>query len=128
MVNLALFRWIPRTLLRGSVSLPGSGKQKHCKPTGILAITDCRWSYTGSATEFYLPGDTVLLAILNFDLKQDFSEFFSRKKTGLDNRNYKVVDFLSGQSSGRWSSNASAFAFKIPAGSAQLLKLIPVNP
>ncbi|MBZ4189168.1 hypothetical protein K7B07_09715 [Niabella sp. 3A5MI-3] len=76
---------------------------------------------------FYLPGDTILLSTLNFNLSQDFNTVFSRKQMHLQNRNYTVADFFTGQVIATWRKEQEAFPVTTNARDAQLFQLIPIN-
>lgn len=76
---------------------------------------------------FYLPGDTLLISTLNFSLHRDFNTVFSRKQMRLQNRDYKVADFFTGQTIATWKREQETFPVNTSARNAQLFQIIPIN-
>lgn len=77
---------------------------------------------------FYLPGDTLLVSVFNFDKNQSFQETFQRSKLGWRNDvEYIVQDFLTGQEKGRISKGQETFTVNVPVEDASMIKLQPIN-
>lgn len=77
---------------------------------------------------FYLPGDTTMLALFNFDLKNDFKQSFSRQALGLDaHKKYEFSDFMTDKAIGELKADAQTFSMAANTGDALLVKIVAVN-
>ena len=77
---------------------------------------------------FYLPGDTTMLALFNFDLKKDFKQVFSRSALHLDaKKKYELRDFMNDSVIGQLGADAQELAITANPGDAVVLKLVPVK-
>jgi hypothetical protein len=77
---------------------------------------------------FYLPGDTTMLALFNFDLKNDFKQQFSRQTLHLDaHKKYELHDFMTDAVIGELKADVQDFNMAVNTGDAILVKLVPVN-
>ncbi|HEY4147991.1 MAG TPA: hypothetical protein VGM41_03640 [Chitinophagaceae bacterium] len=74
---------------------------------------------------FYLPGDTVLVAMFNFSRQQEFKDSYSRAALGLKNGRYSVRDFMTGEQLGVMEKNEDVFSLTVPRQDARLVKLVP---
>lgn len=76
---------------------------------------------------FYLPADTTMLAMFNFDTLKSFKETFSCKVLGLKNKKYLIHDFLADAVVGEIEKGQLQFDLTIANKDALMVKLIPVN-
>lgn len=94
------------------------------------AFTPVRFSEGNSQSQqlsFFLPGDTVLVSVFNFDTAKVFTEVFKSGELGLKNTNYVIQDFLSGETIGRIEKGQPSFSLTVPVKDAMLVKLMPEN-
>ena len=75
---------------------------------------------------FYLPGDTLLVSVFNFDLEKKFTETFQKKELQWKDREYILVDFLTGQLLGKIEKDQSNFTITTEVRDAVMIKCIPV--
>ncbi len=73
---------------------------------------------------FYLPGDTILLAAFNFYTDKTFTATFEQADVKWKNKNYKVVDFLTGSVVGTIANGKPNFTIEVPVKDAVMLKLV----
>ncbi|WP_295717085.1 hypothetical protein [Mucilaginibacter sp.] len=77
---------------------------------------------------FYLPGDNTMLALFNFDLKNDFKQVFSRESLHLDaHKKYELRDFLSNAVIGELKADVPEVTLSAAPADAVLIKLVPIN-
>jgi len=77
---------------------------------------------------FYLPGDTTMLALFNFDLKNDFKQLFSKQALHLDtHKKYEFRDFMTDKVIGELKADVQEFSMIANTGDALLVKIVPVN-
>jgi alpha-galactosidase len=76
---------------------------------------------------FYLPGDTTLLSIFNFDREKKFSPVFTAKELGLANQKYIIKDFLTDAVLGQIEAGQPSFTLNIEKKDALMVKLVPVK-
>jgi alpha-galactosidase len=76
---------------------------------------------------FYLPADTTMLAMFNFDTLKSFKETFSGKVLGLGNKKYFIHDFLTDAVVGEIEKGQLQFELTVANKDALMVKLIPVN-
>ncbi len=77
---------------------------------------------------FFLRGDTVLAAAFNFHEKGDFDAVFDRRQLGVGNGNYRVVDFLTGESVADFREGNDRLHIAVSPRDARLVKLILATP
>ncbi|MDN3580864.1 hypothetical protein [Mucilaginibacter flavus] len=77
---------------------------------------------------FYLPGDTIMLALFNFDLKNNFQQQFSRQALHLDpHKKYEFHDFMTDAVIGELKADVQTFSMVAGTGDTLLVKLVAVN-
>ncbi|WP_221452755.1 hypothetical protein [Mucilaginibacter sp. FT3.2] len=77
---------------------------------------------------FYLPGDATMLALFNFDLKNDFKQTFSRAALHLDaHKKYELRNFMTDAVIGELKAGAPELSLLANPADAVLIKLVPVN-
>lgn len=76
---------------------------------------------------FYLPGDTLLVSIFNFDLEKKFTETFRQQELQWKDSQYVLQDFLTGQEIGRIEKGQTSFTLTADLRDAVLVKCIPVT-
>ncbi len=76
---------------------------------------------------YYLPGDTLLVAVFNFDTTKKFTETFRIDELHWKAGAYLLQDFLTGETIGRIEKNESRFVVTADERDAVLLKCIPVK-
>lgn len=77
---------------------------------------------------FYLPGDTTMLALFNFDRNKEFKQTFTREALHLDlHKKYIVKDFLSDEVLGELKADAPELTISTAHEDAVLVKLTPVK-
>jgi alpha-galactosidase len=94
------------------------------------AFTPLRFPEGNSQSQqlsFYLPGDTLLVSVFNFDLEKKFTETFQKKELQWKDSEYILEDFLTGQSLGKIEKGQSSFAITADARDAVMIKCIPVK-
>jgi hypothetical protein len=94
-----------------------------------VAFTPLRFSTgqgQGQQLSFYLPADTVLISVFNFDAEKEFTETFSCKELGLIKRPYLIKDFLTDKIIGRVEKGQTSFSLNVAVKDAMLVKLVPI--
>ncbi|MDB5135647.1 MAG: hypothetical protein JWP37_2250 [Mucilaginibacter sp.] len=94
------------------------------------AFTPLKFSDGGSFDQqltFYLPGDTTLLSMFNFDKEKKFSPTFTAKELGLANQKYIIKDFLTDAVLGQIEAGQPSFTLSIENKDALMVKLVPVK-
>jgi hypothetical protein len=76
---------------------------------------------------FYLPGDTLLVSVFNFDLEKKFTETFQKEELQWKDSEYVLQDFLTGQTIGKIEKGRSSFMITTDAKDAVMIKCIPVK-
>jgi hypothetical protein len=76
---------------------------------------------------FYLPGDTVLLGLFNFDKDKLFAQNFPVKSLGLSGRKYIIKDFMTDEPVGAIERGQASFSLSVAAKDALLVKLVPAG-
>ena len=76
---------------------------------------------------FYLPGDTLLVSVFNFDLEKKFTETFLKKELQWKENEYILQDFMSGQTIGKIEKGQSEFTITANVRDAVMIKCIPVS-
>jgi alpha-galactosidase len=72
----------------------------------------------------YLSGDTILLSAFNFSTDKLYKAVFEQAAVKWQNKNYKVVDFLTGTTIGHIKNGEHIFSIEVPVKDAVLVKLI----
>jgi hypothetical protein len=94
------------------------------------AFTPLRFSEgqdQGQQLSFYLPGDSSLVALFNFNATNEFTEIFLKKDLGLSGQAYIIKDFLTGEAVGKIEKGQPSFSLKVSVKDALLVNLVPVN-
>jgi hypothetical protein len=94
------------------------------------AFTPLRFSAgqdQGQQLSFYLPGDTTLAALFNFNATNEFTETFLKKDLGLLEQAYVIRDFLTNETMGKIEKGQPSFSLNVPVKDALLVRLVPVN-
>jgi hypothetical protein len=94
------------------------------------AFTPIKFSEGESLSQqisFYLPGDTTLLSVFNFDTQKDFTETFYPGQIGLKDGKYQLVDFLTNEVVGKLEKGQASFNLTVHPKDALLVKLLPVH-
>ncbi len=76
---------------------------------------------------FYLPGDTLLVSVFNFDLEKKFTETFFKEELHWKDSEYRLQDFLTGQTIGKIEKGQSVFTITAEVRDAVMIKCIPVK-
>lgn len=76
---------------------------------------------------YFLPGDSLMLAAFNFDLNKTFTETFRQSDIGWDDKNYKLVDWLSGREMGQLGKGQTTLSITVPQGDALVIRLVPAE-
>ncbi len=76
---------------------------------------------------FYLPGDTISAAIINFDTTRSFEYVFLREKLKWKNKSYSIRDFLTNEELGILQPGAASFRLIAGARDARWVKLVEKN-
>lgn len=76
---------------------------------------------------FYLPGDTFLVSVFNFDLNKKFTETFRQETLQWKEGNYVLQDFLTGQELGKINKGQTSFDITAETRDAVLVKCVPIG-
>ncbi|MGF7038367.1 hypothetical protein [Mucilaginibacter lappiensis] len=77
---------------------------------------------------FYLPGNTTMLALFNFDKQKNFEQVLTRKTLHLDpHKDYQFKDILSDNVVGELKKDAPDFKLSAGPTGAVMIKLVPIN-
>jgi len=76
---------------------------------------------------FYLPGDTLLVSVFNFDLEKKFTETFQKKELQWKDNEYILQDFMTRQIIGKIEKGQSDFTITANVRDAVMIKCIPVK-
>lgn len=76
---------------------------------------------------FYLPGDSTMLAMFNFDTLRVFKETFTRKALGLTKQKYILHDFLTDEVVGEIEKSETDFELTVASKDAIMVRLVPVK-
>lgn len=77
---------------------------------------------------YYLPGDTLMVAVFNFDTTKKFTKTFTRDELNWKPGAYLMQDFLTGKTVGKIDEDKNSFNITADERDAVLLKCIPVKP
>lgn len=77
---------------------------------------------------YYLPGDTMMVAVFNFDTTKKFTETFKRDELNWRPGAYLLQDFLTEKKVGKIDEDQNSFNITADERDAVLLKCIPVKP
>lgn len=76
---------------------------------------------------FYLPGDTISAAIINFDTTGSFDYVFMREQLKWKDAAYSIRDYLTNEEIGRIRSGDKSFTLSTGAADARWVKLVKIN-
>ena len=77
---------------------------------------------------FYLPGNTTMLALFNFDKQKNFEQVLTRKTLHLDpHKDYQFKDMLTDNVVGELKKDAADFKLSAGPTDAVMIKLVPIN-
>lgn len=96
-------------------------------PKAFIPLRFSEGQDQGQQLSFYLPGDTSLVSVFNFNATNEFTEIFLTKDIGLLNKAYLIKDFLTGEAVGKIEKGQSSFSLNVSVKDALLVKLVPVN-
>lgn len=94
------------------------------------AFTPLRFPEGNSQSQqlsFYLPGDTLLVSVFNFDLEKKFTETFKKKELQWKDNEYVLQDFITGQIIGKIEKGQSDFTITANVRDAVMIRCIPVG-
>jgi len=97
-------------------------------PKAFIPIKTADGESFDQQLSFYLPGETTMLALFNFDLKNDFKQSFSRQALGLPaHKKYEFRDFMTDEVIAALKADTQMFSMVANTGDALLVKIVPVN-
>lgn len=76
---------------------------------------------------YYLPGDTLMVAAFNFDLKNQFTEKFSKAELAWPDKAYKLEDILTGKEIARVGKEQNGFTITVATGDAVVIRMVPLE-
>lgn len=76
---------------------------------------------------FYLPGESTLLSLFNFDQQEVFNQEWHRKDLQLEDREYVIKDFLTDAPIGKIAKGQDSFSLNVAAGDALMVRLVPAK-
>lgn len=76
---------------------------------------------------FYLPGDAISAAIINFDTSRSFSYIFKRDQLKWKDAAYSIRDYLTNEEIGTVKAGQSSFTLSTGARDARWIKLVEIN-
>jgi alpha-galactosidase len=94
------------------------------------AFTPLQWADGESFNQqlsFYLPGDTTLLGLFNFDTAKTYIPAINSRDIALANKQYIIKDFLTGAVVGQIEKGQNSFSLSVPVKDALVVKLEPIN-
>jgi alpha-galactosidase len=97
-------------------------------PKAFIPIKTADGETFDQQLSFYLPGETTMLALFNFDLKNEFKQTFSRQALGLDaHKKYELHDFMTDKIVGTLMADVPDLNVAANTGDALLVKIVAVN-
>jgi alpha-galactosidase len=95
-------------------------------PKAFIPINAADGETLDQQMSFYLPGDTTMVALFNFDLKNYFKQSFNRGTLQLDpHKKYELKDFMTNAVIGVLESDAAELTLSAAPSDALLIKLVP---
>lgn len=76
---------------------------------------------------FYLPGDTVLLGLFNFNKEKEYKQSLALKTIGLLPEKYIIQDFMTGAAVGSIEKGQASFSLTVTVKDALLVRLAPAG-
>ncbi|WP_205411276.1 alpha-amylase family protein [Mucilaginibacter pineti] len=98
------------------------------QPKAFIPIKTADGETFDQQLSFYLPGDTTMLALFNFDREKEFTQVLTRQALHLnEHKKYILKDFLTDTTIGELKKDSPEFTLSAAHEDAVLIKLIPVN-